>query len=92
MKIKPCLAEGDCENATIITGLLLRVEQLERDLADVDRMVACHASIIDGNPRSMWPRNSILGKAVDRHTARRVKELEHERQRAQGARSGAQSR
>jgi hypothetical protein len=49
------------------------VQRLERDLAEVDALVAAHAEKIDGNPRIDWPSGSILAKATERH-ARRVAE------------------
>lgn len=48
------------------------IRQLERDLADVDRLVSAHQHLIDFNTPDKWPKDSILGRAVSRHTAREL--------------------
>lgn len=50
------------------------IKGLERDLAEVDALVNCHAYAIDPNPRSMWPPNSTLAKALDRHMGRCIED------------------
>lgn len=51
------------------------IERLERDLSDVDALVATHASAIDKSPMNEWPPGSILRCAVTRHETRKLLEL-----------------
>jgi hypothetical protein len=50
------------------------IARLEKELAEVDAMVSCHASKLDPNPRDQWPKGSILEAAVGRHTVRCAEE------------------
>jgi len=47
------------------------IVQLRNDLAEVDGLLACHAHKLDPNPRERWPRDSVLGKAIDRHEGKK---------------------
>lgn len=50
------------------------IERLEKDLAQADALIACHAYTIDPNPPETWPRGSILQDAVGRHNVRCAEE------------------
>lgn len=56
-------------------ALAVYIKKLEADLADVDDMVAAHAYDIDGRSPSEWPKDSVLAKAVERHTKREVERV-----------------
>lgn len=59
--------------ACIQDALHARIAELERDLADVDAMLACHVFAITTSPPSAWPRDSVLRAAIGRHTVRNAK-------------------
>jgi hypothetical protein len=48
--------------------ILRRAEQL----AELDAFVAVHQYVLDKNPQSLWPKDSVLAKAIARHEARRA--------------------
>lgn len=50
------------------------IAALERDLAEVDSLVATHRHSLDDTPRENWPKGSILEKALCRHELRLLKE------------------
>jgi hypothetical protein len=52
--------------------ILRRVEQLAEQLAELDAFVAVHQYILDANPTDLWPKDSVLAKAIARHEAREL--------------------
>lgn len=46
------------------------IEGLERQLAEADSLISCHARSIDSSDPSKWPNGSILRAAIDRHANR----------------------
>ena len=46
------------------------IRELERQLAESDALISAHANAIDANPRSTWPKGSLLAAAIDRHGER----------------------
>jgi hypothetical protein len=48
--------------------ILRRAEQL----AELDAFVAVHQYILDANPPDLWPKGSVLAKAIARHEAREL--------------------
>jgi hypothetical protein len=46
--------------------ILRRAEQL----AELDDFVVVHQYVLDKNPPSLWPKDSVLAKAIARHEAR----------------------
>ena len=66
-----------------LDAIRAHIERLERNLAEVDAMVATHAHTLDPAPRIQWPKGSILEKAVFRHEHRVLEEnlRRHENQR-----------
>lgn len=58
--------------ATTILSVVGSLYEARTLLAEVDAMVAVHAGKIDGNPRSTWPKGSVLERAIARHEKRRA--------------------
>jgi hypothetical protein len=50
------------------------IQQLERNLAETDALIATHISSIDPSPRDKWPNGSLLEKSLHRHEERCLKE------------------
>lgn len=65
---KGALAEGDKE----IAKLRAEIKRLRADLAEVDAPVATHQHTIDAREMYTWPKESVLRKAIDRHTNRHL--------------------
>ena len=52
----------------VLDGRLISAEHL----AELDAFVAVHQYAIDKNPPPLWPKDSVLAKAIARHEARRA--------------------
>jgi hypothetical protein len=52
--------------------ILQRAGLLAEELAELDAFVATHQYTLDRNPPALWPKDSILAKAIARHGARQA--------------------
>ncbi len=52
----------------VLDGRLVSVEHL----AELDAFVVTHQYVLDKNPPSLWPKGSVLAKAIARHEARQA--------------------
>jgi hypothetical protein len=66
----PMLQEEPEHCGGSILATVLNLYEVRTQLAEVDALLACHAAAIDPNPRKKWPKNSVLGAAIDRHAYR----------------------
>jgi len=52
------------------------IANLEEQLAETDAVLMQNATKIDPNPRSKWPRGSVIEKTMRRHESRLLDEVQ----------------
>jgi hypothetical protein len=62
-----CLSDRDRIDRFVKVGYEAAVA-----LAELDAFVATHQYVLDKNPPSLWPKDSVLTKAIARHEARQA--------------------
>jgi hypothetical protein len=66
----PMLQEEPEHCGGSMLATVLALYEARTQLAEADALLSCHADKIDANPRTAWPKGSILAAAISRHEER----------------------